>query len=103
MKCEITYFDDTEGELVPVGACEVVVVVTEKEEVGVVLGDGPADELRARSTGCALTAESWLQRFICRTIPKGEAKERATKDRIMSGKCTSIVAGDTRSQTSVRK
>jgi hypothetical protein len=54
MKCAITYFDDTEGELVLVGAWDVVVVVTEKEEeeVGVMLDDdGPADELRASVTG----------------------------------------------------
>lgn len=103
----MTYFDDTEGELVPVGAWEVVVVVTEKE-VGVMLDDGLADELRA-STGSACTAEWqlreswWFERLMCPTILKGEARERATKKRTMSGKCTSIVAGDTMSQRSVKK
>lgn len=92
----MTYFDDTEGELVAVGACEEVVVVAEKEEVGVMLEDSPADELRASSTGCTLTAELWFEWVMCRTILKGEARERATKEKTMSGKCTSIVAGDTR-------
>lgn len=99
----MTYFDDTEGELVPVGAWEVVVIVAEKEEVGVMLDDGPADELRA-STGCTaelqLRENRWFEWFMCL---KGEARERATKERTMSGKCTSIAAGDTMSQTSVRK
>jgi hypothetical protein len=96
MKCAITYFDDTEGELVPVGAWEVVVVVTE-EEVGVILDDGLVDELRERSTGCTVTAELWFRWFMCPINLKGEARERATKERKTSGKCTSIVAGDTRS------
>jgi hypothetical protein len=94
MKCAITYFDDA-GELVPVGAWEVVVVVA--EEVGIMLDDGPADELRERSIGCTVTAELWFRWFMCPINLKGEARERATKERKTSGKCTSIVAGDTRS------
>lgn len=120
MKCAITYFDDTEGELegefegelVLVGAWEVVVVVTLKEEVGVMLNDGPADELRA-STGLVvctaglqleLRARWWLEWFMRRANLelKGEARERAAKERTMSGKCTSIAAGDTMSQRSVK-
>lgn len=106
MKCAITYFDDAEGELVLVGAWEVVVVVTEKEEVGVMLDDGPADELRASTgSGCAaglqLRERWWFEWFMRRANLKGEARERAAKERTMSGKRTSIAAGDTMSQRSV--
>lgn len=87
------------------GAWEVVVIVAGKEEelAGVTLDDGPADELR-RSTGCTaeLRENRWLKWFMCLSVLKGEARERATKERKMSGKCTSI-AGDTMSETSVRK
>jgi hypothetical protein len=78
MKCTITYFGDTEGELVPVGVWEVVVVVTE-EEVGVILDDYPADELRARSIGCTVVAELWFRWFMCPINLKGEAKKKSDK------------------------
>jgi hypothetical protein len=78
MKCTITYFGDTEGELVPVGVWEVVVVVTE-EEVGVMLNDCPADELRARSIGCTVVAELWFRWFMCPINLKGEAKKKRQK------------------------
>jgi len=67
------------------------------EEVGVMLDDGPADELRA-STGCTAELqlrENWCFKwFMCLfgTTLKGEARERATKERTTSGKCTSIVS-----------
>jgi hypothetical protein len=78
MMCVITYFDDTEGELVPVGVWEVVIVVTEEEE-GVMLGNSPADELRARGIGCTMTAELWFRWLMCPINLKGEAREKAAK------------------------
>jgi hypothetical protein len=81
MKCTITYFGDTEGELVPVGVWEVVVVVTE-EEVGVILDDYPADELRARSIGCTVIAELWF-RWLCvrKTSREKLGKKRQKKEK----------------------